>query len=34
MEIISGHRDFINDIAFGYDKNERILASVSGNLYF
>jgi len=29
MEVISGHKDFINDIAFGYDKNERILASVS-----
>jgi len=29
IEVISGHRDFINDIAFGYDKNERILASVS-----
>jgi len=29
IEIISGHRDFINDIAFGYDKSERILASVS-----
>jgi len=29
IEVISGHRDFINDIAFGYDKSDRILASVS-----